>query len=382
MEHSLRQVSGPPELTDMQRSTRDPERLRTRLEAWLAAKLDPDAEPVVTGLQGTSATGMSSDTILFTATWTEGGIRRDRELVARIAPDPADVPVFPSYDMHRQFEVIRLVGELTKVPVPRVRWSEPDPSVLGAAFFVMDRVNGRVPPDNLPYNFGDSWLFTASPDDRRSLQDASVALLAELHAVERPEERFAFMAFDEAGKTPLRRHVAHTRAWYDYVAEGGAPSPLVERAFAWLDDHWPAEERPAVLSWGDARIGNVLYQGFVPVAVLDWEMAGLGPRELDVSWIIHSHRAFEHLAQTFGLAGMPDFMRREDVVGTYTSLTGYQPRDLDFFELYDAIQWGIVFLRTGTRQVHFGERTMPDDVDDLILTRGLLEQLLDGARPD
>ena len=58
-------------------------------------------------------------------------------------------------------------------------------------------------------------------------------------------------------------------------------------------------ERP-VLAWGDSRIGNVLYEDFRPVAVLDWEMATLGPRELDVAWIIFAHKVFQELA---GLAG-------------------------------------------------------------------------------
>ena len=52
--------------------------------------------------------------------------------------------------------------------------------------------------------------------------------------------------------------------------------------------------------WGDSRVGNVLYQDFRPVAVLDWEMATLGPREMDVAWIIFAHMVFQELA---GLAG-------------------------------------------------------------------------------
>ena len=53
-----------------------------------------------------------------------------------------------------------------------------------------------------------------------------------------------------------------------------------------------------------------MYRDFRPVAVLDWEMAGLGPRELDVAWMLFAHRVFEELAGAFGLPGMPDFMRR------------------------------------------------------------------------
>ena len=133
-----------------------------------------------------------------------------------------------------------------------------------------------------------------------------------------------------------------------------------------------------MLSWGDSRIGNVMYRDFEPVAVLDWEMAGLGPREVDVGWFIYAHRVFEDVARRYGLGGMPHFLRRDDVAATYERLTGHAPRDLDFYTAYAAVQWGVVGLRTGRRQVRFGEREMPDDVDELLLNRESLERILDG----
>jgi len=365
---------------ELQRSSRDLDRVRLRLEAWLATKLDPGAAPVIRSLEGTSANGMSSETLLFDAEWNDDGARRSQRLVARVAPDPGDVPVFPSYDLDRQYRAIRLVDELTTVPVPRVWWSEPDAGPLGAPFFVMGRVDGQVPPDVMPYNFGDSWLFDADPADQHRLQDATVGVLAELHAIDRAEERFDFLTPDAPGDTPLRRRVGHTRAWYDFAVAGlGRRSPLIERGFAWLDDRWPADEGATVVCWGDSRIGNVMYRDFAPVAVLDWEMAALAPRELDVAWLIYGHRIFEDIAHSMDLPGMPHFLRPDDVAGTYESLTGHTPRDLGFFGTYAAIQYGIVFLRTGHRQVHFGEVDEPDDVDDLVMNREPLERMLAGT---
>jgi aminoglycoside phosphotransferase (APT) family kinase protein len=254
-------------------------------------------------------------------------------------------------------------------------WNEPAPDALGAPFFVMGRVDGEVPPDVLPYNFGDSWLFAASPEQQRALQNATVDLLAELHEM----PMLDFLEFDVSGDTALRRHVAHTREWYEFCALDGGRSPLIEQAFGWLDDHWPAEEPAPVVCWGDARIGNVLYRDFAPVAVLDWEMAGVGPRELDLAWLIHAHRGFEDLATLMGLPGMPDFLRRDDVVARYAAASGYQPRDLDFYEVYCAIQWAIVFLRTGTRQVRFGEREMPADPDEFLYNREPLQRMVAGT---
>ena len=63
----------------------------------------------------------------------------------------------------------------------------------------------------------------------------------------------------------------------------------------------------------------MLYRDFEPVAVLDWEMATVGPAEIDVAWMIFLHRFFNDLAQKFELPGIPDFMQRDDVVARPTS---------------------------------------------------------------
>jgi aminoglycoside phosphotransferase (APT) family kinase protein len=367
------------QVTEPQRSSRDRDELAARLGAWLAATLPEGAEPRIHGLEGTSANGMSSETLLFDASWTEDGAPCHHRLVARVAPGADDVPVFPRYDLPSQFAAIRLVGELTDVPVPTVWWCEPDPGALGAPFFVMSRVDGRVPPDIMPYNFGDSWLYDADPADQRHLQDTTVDVLARLHAVDRPAERFSFLVPQTSGATPLRRRVGLTRDWYEFAAADGFASPLVEHGFTWLDDHWPADEGEAVLSWGDSRIGNMMFDGFDPVAVLDWEMAGIGPRELDVAWLVYGHRIFEDLAGQMGLGGMPDFLRLDDVAAAYERLTGHTPRDLTWYGTYAALQYAIVFLRTGARSVHFGEVERPASADDLIMNRDPLERMLAGT---
>jgi aminoglycoside phosphotransferase (APT) family kinase protein len=361
---------------EVKRSSRDPQQLGPRLETWLASKLEPGADPKISGLEGTSATGMSSETILFEATWTEDGEQQHQRLVARIAPDVGDCPVFPSYDMDKQSRAIALVGKLTDVPVPAVLGAESDPSVIGAPFFVMERIDGIVPPDVMPYTFGDNWFYDAPRDDQQRLAHSTLDVLASLHGIHNAEERFAFLAFDEPGQTALERHVAHTRRWYEFACRDTPRSPLLERTFDWLDAHRPDDEGETVLSWGDSRIGNVLYDDFEPVAVLDWEMAGLGPRELDVAWLVYAHRVFEHLAKRFEAPGMPHFLRPDDVASAYESRTGHVLRDLDFYMVYAGVQWGIVFLRTGFRQVHFGEREMPSDPQEFMHHADLLEEMI------
>lgn len=360
------------------RSSRDPEELRRRLERWLRARL-PHAEPGVTSLQGTSANGMSSETLLVVAEWSEDGKRGPHPMVVRVAPAGGDVPVFPSYRLDHQFQVIRSVGELTSVPVPRVGWYEPDASVLGAPFFTMERLSGVVPPDVPPYTFGNNWLYDATPAQRRTLQDATVDVLATLHRIDRPEQRFAFLDAGAGGASPLRRRLQRSRDWYEWVAADFTRSPLIDAAFAWLEANFPREEGPPVLCWGDSRIGNVMYRDFRPVAVLDWEMACVGPPELDVLWLVYAHRVFEEINEALGLPPMPAFLRADEVCAHYQALTGYPCRDLEWFMTHAAVQFSIVGLRTGQRAIHFGERERPADVDELLYNRAGVARKLSGV---
>lgn len=248
-----------------------------------------------------------------------------------------------------------LAAQVGDVPVPEPLWVETDPSVIGQPFFVMRQVEGVVPPDVMPYPFGDNWLFDASDEERRTLLESSVQVLADLHAIPDAEKQFGFLH------------------------EGLEGSPLVERCFERLESTWPAEEGETTFSWGDARIGNILYRDFRPSAVLDWEMASLAPREVDLAWFQYLHRFFQDLAEGYGLPGLPDFLSRADVVSTYERMTGHAVRDFEWYALLAATRHGVVSLRTGIRGVQFGQQPMPDDVDDLIMHRRTLEQMLEGT---
>jgi aminoglycoside phosphotransferase (APT) family kinase protein len=362
----------------MPRSSRDPDSLRVALTRWLTTKVGDTSEPQVEDMSSTDTNGMSSDTVMFTASWLVDGQRRPQQMVARIAPSESDLPVFPTYDLQMQYDVINLVHDDTDVPVPRTWWIEPDDAAIGSPFFVMSQVNGRVPPDNLPYTFGDNWLFDASPAEQQRLQASTVAAIAQLHAIPSPDQRLPVLHRPDPGDTPLRRHVAHTRGWWDSVAAKGMVSPIVERGFTWLEEQWPDSESPPVLLWGDARIGNVIYDAFEPAALLDWEMAGIGPCELDVAWLICAHLVFQDLATGLGLPGMPSFLRQADVVDAYEKARHVQLDDLHWHLAYCALQWAIVFLRTAQRAAHFTGQELPDEHDELIYCRSTLSGLLTG----
>ena len=87
-----------------------------------------------------------------------------------------------------------------------------------------------------------------------------------------------FLEFRTQGETALKRHFTNQKEYYRWVTQDNRQHPVIEQAFDWLESHWP-EESETVVSWGDARIGNIMFdnKALEPVAVLDWEMAGLAP---------------------------------------------------------------------------------------------------------
>ncbi|WP_029115461.1 phosphotransferase family protein [Mycobacterium sp. URHB0044] len=370
------------DVSRLQHSSRDVSALPSVLSQWLSTVMPGGVRPDVTIESGVESNGMSSETIILTGRWEEDGQTVEQKWVARVAPTAQDVPVFPTYRLDHQFDVIRLVGELTDVPVPRVRWLDADGQVLGTPFFLMDHVDGKVPPDVMPYTFGGNWFADAPAERRRELQDATVEVLAKLHAIPDVEKTFGFLAeVDPPGDTALRRHFNWLKDWYEFAVPDIGRSPLVEGALAWLEDNFPSDvaASPSVLIWGDSRIGNVLYEDFRPVAVLDWEMATVGPRELDVAWIIFAHMVFQELAGLAGLPGLPDVMREEDVRATYAGLTGAELGDLRWFYVYSGVIWCCVFMRTGARRVRFGEIEKPEDVESMFYHASLLKRLIEEA---
>ncbi|MFE0510200.1 phosphotransferase family protein [Streptomyces sp. NPDC058964] len=352
-------------------TTRDPAELTRRLTSWLGTRL-PGAKAVAVTVPASN--GMSSETLLFDIEHPEPPLRA---CVLRLAADPAAYTVFPAYDMARQYRTMRLVADRSDLPVPKVLWLEEDPGPLGAPFFVMERVEGRVPPDVMPYTYEGSWLHAATEAQREHLEAASIALLARLHD-QVPVGEAGFLALPGQGD-PLRNHVEAQRAYYEWVVDGLSRSPLIEAAFDRLTELWPREVGEPVLNWGDARIGNVVYDGFDPVAVLDWEMAATAPREVDLGWTVCLHRFFQDLTVASGRRGLPGFLRRDRVEARYARLTGHTPRDMDFYTLYAALRHAIVMLRVAYRQAYFGEVAVPADPDTLILHHGSLRAMVQGS---
>jgi len=260
------------------------------------------------------------------------------------------------------------------VPAPEVAFFERDDEWLRTPFLVMRRIDGESPPDIPPYVFG-GWVMDATPEQRRTLQDASVSVLARLHEITPATHDLGFLMQPQHGTSALDQQLGYQR-WYYEWARNGVTYPLIERTLAWLDANRPPEGDP-VLNWGDARIGNMLYEDFRPTAVLDWEMATVGPREVDVAWMIFLDSFFDDLAQRFEMPALSGFMDPDDIVAEYERLTGHKVEALEWFEVFAAQRFAIVSVRTSTRGIAYGQMEQPADPDDLIMFRSLLERMLD-----
>jgi aminoglycoside phosphotransferase (APT) family kinase protein len=108
-------------------------------------------------------------------------------------------------------------------------------------------------------------------------------------------------------------------------------------------------------------------------------MAALAPPEVDLGWMCYLHLFFQDLAVDLGAPGLPDMFRPVDVARSYSALSGRPVKDLTWFIAFAAMRHGAIMRRVTERAIHFGEATMPTDVDDLIIHRNTLRAMLDGS---
>lgn len=352
---------------------RDLDTDRARLTAWLQQRL-PEARGVRIGaLVAPQSSGFSNDTLLFDLDYEQGGRPLREQLVVRI--EPTGFQVFPEYDLALQYRTMeRLAG--SAVPVPRLRGIETeDRTVLGGAFYVMHQVAGRVPPDNPPYH-AVGWVTEIAPAERAALWWAGVETLAAIHRLDWRALGFADLATPALGATPLTWQLAYYDRYFEW-ARAGRPHPLIERALAWLRARRPDAE-PTVLCWGDARIGNIIFAGTRPAAVLDWEMVTLGSPEMDLAWSIFLDR---HHSEGIGTARLEGFPSYAETVARYEQLTGHRVRHLHYYQVLAGMRFAVIMLRIAQQMVTYG---LMDEAGgrafelDNTVTR-LLEKVLDEA---
>jgi aminoglycoside phosphotransferase (APT) family kinase protein len=331
------------------------------LAAWLRARLAEEAGSAVTSVDiaapARAGVGQSSDTWLFQARWAERGQPRTADLVLRRQPGYDGIFLRP--DAGREFTVIQGLAGYPSVPVPRPRWAERDPAVLGAPFFVMDQVPGIV-PSGRPSIHVTGWLTTLTPGQRRSAWQSSVDAIAALHEV--PWRRsHAFLADADSppagdAESGLARYLRHMAEWYHWTAAGRA-FPVTDAALAYLLERASgALTSSPVLTWGDARPGNIIFDPArcVPAALIDWEIAALAPPEADIAhWLIFDDFA----TSAAGIERLPGYATRDEIIGRYEAASGRRLGDVGYFEIAQALFLATTLIRQADAHVRRG--TLP-----------------------
>ena len=348
---------------------RDLHVIETGLRAWAGTRRAGAGAGAVTNVRAPDG-GMANDTVLF---------ELDGEtLVARLAPAPGSpYPTFPTFDLGFQRRAIELVRTRTDVPVPEVVHLEEAEDWLGAPFMVTRAVEGTVASDSPPYLVDpDGWFLRGTPDQWRRFETSTIDVLVRLHRVVVDDADTAFLRWDGPGDTQLERQLGAHRAYYEWAREGHT-IPIIERAFDVVTATMPANDR-SVLNWGDAKPANIIYRDFEPVAVLDWEMAGAGPPEVDVGWLTFFQKFFAFMAAQ-------QDMKVPDIFGTAATVAAYERRssdrlgDMAWYEALAGLRLGIIVMRMSLRGAAFGVYDTPRDPDDLVVFAPLLEALLDAV---
>ena len=193
----------------------------------------------------------------------------DRRLVLRKRPSGVLLPSAHAVD--REFRVQSALRE-ADVPVPEPVLYCADESVVGTAFYVMERVDGRI--------FHDSALPGLTAAERAAMYDSLADVLGALHRLD--HRALGLEDFGREGDYFARQITRWTRQW---EMSRTRDLPDIDYLVAWLARHVSQQQQRVGIVHGDFRFGNVIFHPSEPriVAVLDWELSTLGHPAADLA---------------------------------------------------------------------------------------------------
>jgi aminoglycoside phosphotransferase (APT) family kinase protein len=273
----------------------------------------------------------------------------EHEIVLRRPPPGANIAT--AHDMGRE---VRVLTGLAKVyaHVPRVLLYCQDPQLIGAPFYLMQRIQGVV------LRADDPQRPTLAPDTTARLAANIIDNLAAIHALD-----YAAAGLADLGK-PAGYVARQVQGWTRrYQASQTEPLPPLEKAIAWLAAHQPPESGAALIH-NDYKHDNLILDGddlTRLVAVLDWEMCTLGDPLLDLGttlayWMEPGDPAA--LVEMFGLTTLPGSPNRAEVVERYIKASGQQPFDPLFYYVYGLVKIGVI-LQQIYHRYHQGQSQDP-----------------------
>ncbi len=275
----------------------------------------------------------------------------EREWVLRRPPRGAFLPT--AHDVAREYRVLSALSD-TPVRAPRPVLFCDDTSVIGAPFYLMERINGSVIRDRLPEPFA------SDESMREGLGNELVDALVELHAVD-----WKNVGLEGFGKPSgyLERQVRRWSGQLNLTEPLTRSVPELHEVTAWLRREVDRihEIAPTIVH-GDYKMDNVMYLDGAPArlaAILDWEMSTIGDPRADLGWMISFWRESGD-AVAIDLEGnaptrLPGFQRRGDLVARYEKRSGRVVGDLTFFVVLAV--WKLAILLEGSYARHLAGLT-------------------------
>jgi aminoglycoside phosphotransferase (APT) family kinase protein len=282
---------------------------------------------------------MSNETILFRARWRAKGEDHNEAMVMRVAPNV--VQIFKDANLRQQFDLLSTLHRDGHVKVAEPLWFEDDVRVLGLPFYVMRKLEGRVPVSFPPYNSA-GFLLEATPAERNVLWRSAMHELCAIATM--PLQTIEpVLGRPAKGASGFDQHINYWREARAWANADTAPIMLV--AEEWFAKHRPTN-MPAGLSWGDARIGNMMFgPDFNLIGVMDWEQASTGGGMFDLGWWL-SFDKFH--STTLGLPRLGGLGTRQETLDLWRERTGYAVTDLEWYEAYAGYTLGVIIARRYT----------------------------------
>lgn len=321
--------------------------------SWFASRHPERTEIEVTDVDIPVATGFSNETVFLDLAWTEDGARHEDRYVVRI--EPATGALFPAQtdrcrvSVEVQHRAMETVGANCDAPVPELLGYESDTSFIGQPFFVMGFTEGRVPSDTPRYSEEGFLVDEATPEDRRRMVTTGLEAMGRIHNIDWRTADLDWLDTSGTGEPSTRVQLDLYRA--STLAElDGRAHPVLDAAFEWLYENDPGDDRIG-LSWGDARLGNIIWNDYRPAAVVDWEACALSPTEADVGWwLMFDRMSFDEP----GVARMEGFPTREEMIEIYEEVSGREVRDPHYWEIFAVMRFCAIFVGLADRMVAGG----------------------------
>lgn len=278
-----------------------------------------------------------------------GGHSNETFFIRRAAQEwvlrrPPRGPLLPTaHDVLREYRVLHALNT-TNVPTPCVLLACEDTAIIGAPFYLMERVPGIVIREELP-------PYGADAAGRRAISKALIDALVALHSADWQAIGLANLGKPEGY---LERQLRRWTGQLDRSRQ--RPLPDLDAVTIWLTEHLPISG-PATIVHGDYRIDNAIYANDEPrvAAIVDWEMATIGDPLADLGYLLSSWQEAGDaqsviMSRLVQVTTLPGFMTRAEVAAYYAEQTGRPVRDLAFYEAL-AI-WKLAILLEGSYARH------------------------------